>query len=68
MKSFNFRYHHAGEHTHVTVFAGEKDGTRGNCGSLCMRQDEFLVFMEKLAAKDANGPAEFHFEFTGEVR
>jgi len=41
---FRFRYHEAGEHTHVRVFAGKGTLSLGGCGSLTFRNDEWAAF------------------------
>jgi hypothetical protein len=41
---FRFRYHEAGAHTHVRVFAGLNSRSLGCCGTLVFRNDEFAAF------------------------
>lgn len=36
------------QHTHFRIFAGLKEGLLGLCGKLCMRNNEFMEFIERL--------------------
>jgi hypothetical protein len=45
---FRIYWQKIGGHTHMRVFAGRKDATLGKCGDLVMRNEEFLVFNERL--------------------
>jgi len=38
--------HH--EHIRFTIFAGEQEGSLGNCGELCMRVNEYERFKNML--------------------
>ena len=53
MFSFAFYPERAGGHTHVAVFAGETGKTRGKCGDLCFRREEWEEFSHAL--RDARG-------------
>jgi len=41
---FRFRYHEAGDHTHVRLFAGPNSKGLGMCGTIVFRNDEWKVF------------------------
>lgn len=41
---FRIYYETAGDHTHMRMFAGKRDGALGKCGDLCMRNEEFEDF------------------------
>ncbi len=47
---FKIRHKRLGSHTHLTVFAGEREGSLGNCGQLVMLNDEFDLFEAVLTA------------------
>lgn len=51
MKSIRFRVDHSDTgHIDFTVFMGNKDCTRANCGSLCMEPLEYSIFTQLLHA------------------
>ena len=57
MKSIHLRVDHADPgHVHFTVFIGEKDCTRANCGSLCMSPLEYSIFSLLLQAGSITAP------------
>jgi hypothetical protein len=47
--SFRFHVTQADSHVHVDVWAG-LDGMRGNCGTLTMRREDWVVLREVLGA------------------
>lgn len=49
-----FRIYHdkRGGHVHMRLFAGKKEGALGKCGDLCMREDEFVEFVKRIAFID----------------
>jgi hypothetical protein len=57
---FRFRYHEAGGHTHVRMFAGPTSRGLGLCGTLVFRNDEFAAYraaVEREAGTMFGGPA-----------
>jgi hypothetical protein len=54
---FRFRYHEAGAHTHVRVFAGPNSRSLGLCGTLVFRNAEWASFVAE------NDPKWSSFEF-----
>jgi hypothetical protein len=47
--SFVFRVNaRGGGHTHVTIFAGVTPGSRGRCGGLVMRDEEWAALQKVL--------------------
>ena len=61
--SYSFLPSTRGGHTHVRVFAGPP-GTRGKCGDLCFRADEWATLRDLLMSMEDNRLArEYDLEF-----
>ena len=63
MTHFRLRYEKAGAHVHCRWFAGKgRELTRGKCGDLTMRENEFDDFRVLLASAQWDGDFEIVHE------